>query len=200
MPVTTPSARSAPPVVRTRLSTRAYWVGATSIVAATVGAVIWIVLAWFAFARHVDGFQRTTIPGTATVRVDAPSTRVLYYEGPRGTRPPTAADVTVTSPDGFAVPVRPYVRDVRYDVPADADRVGHALASFHADASGAYGVRVATTASGGTLAIGDDVANRTLPHVLGAGALFLAGAGSGLTLILVTRSRRSAARLERSSR
>src|SRR5690348_13955271 len=57
-----------------------YWVGGGLAVAAVLGAAVWVVLAFFGLMNQVNGFQRMTVPGTATVQVTQAATRVLYFE------------------------------------------------------------------------------------------------------------------------
>ena len=40
------------------------WVGGGLVAAACIGAVAWVVLAFFSLANQVNGFQRMTVPGT----------------------------------------------------------------------------------------------------------------------------------------
>ena len=65
-----------------------YWAGGGLVAAGCIGAAAWVVLAFFGLTNQVNGFQRTTVPGTATVHVAQAATRVLYFEGPR-TAPPS---------------------------------------------------------------------------------------------------------------
>jgi len=173
-----------------------YWIGGGLVAAAFLGAAVWVVLAFFGLMSQVNGFQRMTVPGTATVQVTQAATRVLYFEGPRTAAPVGQLGIRVTGPGGNAVAVAAYHGDLRYDVPGESGRVGKAIASFHAAAAGDYRISAgpATTGTGGTLAVGDDVMWNVAPHIAGAGAVFLAGAGAGLTLIIITGVRRSAAR------
>ena len=66
--------------------------------AACIGAVAWVVLAFFSLANQVNGFQRMTVPGTATVHVAQVGTRVLYFEGPRTGAPSGQLGIQVTGP------------------------------------------------------------------------------------------------------
>jgi hypothetical protein len=196
MTLTTPPPSTYRKRTAVRASTTGYWGGGILITAATVGAIVWVALGWLGLMHHVDGFQRTAVPGSATVHVDAPSTRVLYFEATRGTPAFAAGAVTVVGPGMTSVPVTGYFRDLRYDVPGDFSHVGRAVASFRATAAGDYAVTVKGPFAG-TLAIGDDVVWDAVPHVVGAAALFLAGVGIGVTLIITTAIRRSRAGLPR---
>ena len=71
--------------------------------AACIGAVAWVVLAFFSLANQVNGFQRMTVPGTATVHVAQVGTRVLYFEGPRTGAPSGQLGIQVTGPGGNPV-------------------------------------------------------------------------------------------------
>jgi hypothetical protein len=186
-----------PPPVRPagtgrRASQRGYWIGGGLVAAAFIGAAAWIAVAFLGFLSHVNGFQRMTVPGTATVQVTQPGTRVVYYESPRAASPPGQLLIRVTGPKGEPVEVSAYHGDVRYDVPGVAGRAGKAIASFQAAAAGDYRISAGPGATGGTLAIGGDVLWDVVPHLAGAAAVFVLAGGAGLTLIIVTAMRRSA--------
>jgi hypothetical protein len=176
-----------------RPSSLGYWIGGALIAAACLGAVIWAVIAFFGYADQVNSFQRMTVPGTATVDVTQPTTRVLYYES-TGSAPSLAQlGIHVTGPAGGAVAVTPYSGDLQYDVrPLNPTRVGKAIASFDATAPGNYTINA--TGTGGTIAIGSDLLWDAAPHIIGIIAVFLVGTGAGLTLIIITAVRRSSAR------
>jgi hypothetical protein len=165
--------------------------------AAVIGAVIWVVLAFFDYQRQIDRYPRLTVPGVATVRVTDSAARVMYYENTRGTATPTLSQlrVTVTDPTGTPVAVTPYSGDLRYDVPGDTGRVGRDVAEFDLNQVGTHQVRSAATAPvTGTLAVGGDTVWDVAPHAIGAGAVFLLGAGAGAAIVIVTAVRRSNAR------
>lgn len=178
-------------------SARRYWIGAGFITAGCGAALVWGLIAFFALVNHVDGYQRMSVPGVAIVQVDKLDTRVLYYEVPRRMQgllstPIGQLDMHVTDPNGSAVPVRTYWLDLRYDVPGSGDRVGRAVAAFDPKVMGEYRISVeGATWAGATLAVGDEVQWRMLPHLLGAAAVFLIGGGIGVTMIAVTGVRRS---------
>jgi hypothetical protein len=115
-----------------------YWVGGGLVAAACIGAVAWVVFAFFGLTNQVNGFQRMTVPGTATVHVAQAATRVLYFEGPRTGAPSGQLSIQVTGPAGNPVVVSAYRGDLRYDVPGESGRVGKAIASFQAAAAGDY--------------------------------------------------------------
>jgi hypothetical protein len=171
-----------------------YWVGGGLAAAACIGAVAWVVLAFFGLTNQVNGFQRMTVPGTATVHVAQAAARVLYFEGPR-TAPSGQLGIQVTGPAGNPVAVSSYHGDLRYDVPGESGRVGKAIASFRAAATGDYQISADPgTGAAGTIAIGGDVLWDVVPHIAGAAAVFLAGVAAGGTLIIVTAVRRSGRR------
>jgi len=188
----TASPRSTQPQEGRTPSAAGYWTGCVFIAAGLIGAIVWAALGWLGLMHHVDGFQRTAVPGTATVRVNTTATRVLYFEAARHIPAFSASDVIVTGPDDSNVPVVSYPRDLRYDVPGDSGRVGSAVASFRPTVPGSYHITV-SGGSVGTLALGDDVVWNAVPHVIGAGAVFLIGVGLGVTLIVTTAIRRSRA-------
>ena len=164
---------------RRRASRLGYWVGGGLVAAACIGAVAWVVLAFFGLANQVNGFQRMTVPGTATVHVAQVGTRVLYFEGPRTGALSGQLGIQVTGPRGNPVVVSPYHGDLRYDVPGESGRVGKAIASFQAAAAGDYQISAAPgIGAGGTIAIGGDVLWDVVPHIAGAAAVFLSRRGS----------------------
>ncbi len=177
-------------------SSLGYWIGGALIAAAWIGAAVWAVLAFFGYTDQVNSFQRMTVPGTATVQVSQPATRVLYYES-TGPAPSLAQlGIQVTGPAGSAVTVTAYSGDLRYDVPpVNPTRTGKAIASFDATAPGNYTISAGTAVgTSGTIAIGSDLLWDAAPHIVGIIALFLVGTGAGLTLIIITAVRRSSAR------
>lgn len=183
-----------PPVrpagTRQRASRLGYWIGGALVAAAFIGAAAWVVLA---FVNQVNGFQRMTVPGTATVQVAQPGTRVVYHESTRAASPPGQLVIRVTGPAGEPVTVSAYHGDMRYDVPGVAGRAGRAIASFQAVAAGNYRISADPGArGGGTLAIGGDVLWDVVLHFAGASAIFVLAGGAGLTLIITTAVRRSA--------
>lgn len=183
-----------PTPTRPRPSTSGYWIGSLLTATAVIGAVVWIVIAFFDYQHHIDQFPRMTAPGSATVQLTDTSTRVLYYENARGTATPTLAQLglAVTGPDATAVAVTPYTGDLRYDVPGDNGRIGRAVAEFHPTQPGAYQITSSpTTGVVGSLAVGNDIVWDIAPHAIGAAALFLVVGGAGVTLLIVTGVRRS---------
>lgn len=71
-----------PPVRRRRASRHGYWIGGGVVAAACLGAA-WVPPPFLGLMNQVNGFQRMTVPGAATVHVPRPGIRVLYVEGPR---------------------------------------------------------------------------------------------------------------------
>lgn len=194
--IATPPGAALPPlaVAGPGPSTRGYWIGGLLTAAAVVGAIIWVVVAFFTYQQQIDGYLRMTVPGVAAVQVTDTSTRVLYFEDVRGAITPTTSELglTVTDPAGASVAVSPYGGDLRYDVPGDSSRVGRAVAQFHPNQVGTYHVGSAPTAAVvGTLAVGGDAVRDIGLHVVGAGALFLLVGGGGVAVLIVTAVRRS---------
>lgn len=188
------TALPSPAVTRPGPSTRGYWIGGLLTAAAIIGAISWVVVAFFAYQQEIDGYLRMTVPGVVAVQVTDTSTRVLYFEDVLGAITPTTSELglTVTDPAGALVAVTSYGGDLRYDVPGDSSRVGRAVAQFHPDQVGTYQVGSAPTAGVvGTLAVGADAVRDIGLHVLGAGALFLLGGGAGVAVLLVTAVRRA---------
>ena len=165
-PVPSPVRPASP---RRGVSRLGYWVGGGLVAAACIGVVAWVVFAFFGLTNQVNGFQRMTVPGTATVHVAQAATRVLYFEGPRTAPPSGQLSIQVTGPAGHPVAVSPYHGDLRYDVPGESGRVGKAVVSFQAAAAGDYQISAGLgTGAGGTIAIGGDVLWDVVPHIAGA--------------------------------
>ena len=180
-----------------RVSAAGFWIGGLLTAAAIIGAVCWVIVAYFDYQHRIDSYPRMAIPSTATVQITDTGTRVVFYESNRGTSAPVMTDLglTVTSPSGATVPVTSYGGDLRYDVPGHHARIGHGVAQFHADEIGPYQIRSAPAAGvTGTLAIGTDFVWDIVPQVIGVGALFLLGGGAGVALLIVTGVRRGNAR------
>ena len=197
MSITTPAPRAVRPAgTPHRPSARGYWIGGALVAAAVIGAAIWAVLTYVGYTNQVDSFQRMTAPGTATVHLTQPATRVLYYEGPGPVPSLGQVGIRVTGPAGAAVKVIPYTTELIYHAPlVNPTRTGTAIASFDATTPGNYRINASPTAGvGGTIAIGGDILWDAAPHVAGTIAVFLVGVGAGLTLIIVTAVRRSSAR------
>ena len=198
MSVTSPVSPPVRPAGTRRGASRfGYRAGGGLVAAACIGAVAWVVFAFFGLTNQVNGFQRMTVPGTATIHVARAATRVLYFEGPRAAPPSGRLSIQVTGPAGNPVAVSPYHADLRYDVPGESGPVGKAIASFQAAAAGDYQISAGPgTSAGGRVAIGGDVLWDVVPHIAGAAAVFLAGVAAGGALIIVTAVRRSGPRRE----
>lgn len=197
MSITSPAPQSFHPAgAPHRPSTLGYWIGGGLIAFAVVGAAIWAVLTYFGYVNQVNGFQRMTAPGTATVHLTQPATRMLYYEGTGPAPSLSELGIHVTDPAGHAVKVTPYLNELVYHAPlVSPTRSGTAVASFDATAAGDYRITAnPITGTGGTIAIGSDILWDLGPHVVGTVAVFLVGVGAGLTVIIVTAVRRSSAR------
>ena len=186
------TATSATPVTR-GASTAGYWVGAVIALLATVGAVAWGVFAFLGWQAHIEDFPRVTPPGTAAVSVTDPGTHFLYLEHDRSTATPPTPAITVTGPTGTEVPLAAYRAEVRYDVPAVADRVGDAALTFPADQPGTYRVTVAEAEQGTVVAVGDSLLWGWGPQVVGIVVLLVGGVLVGLTVVIVTAVRRAGA-------
>lgn len=194
MSVLTPVAvppRPEPPAVRPRPSTRGYWIGAALFVLTVAAAVAWLVTVWFDNVDRIDGFPRGPAPGSVAVSVAEGSTQVVYFEAPRGTAQLPLSELMVTGPDGAVLPVGAAAHDVRYDVPDRDGIVGRAVATFPADTAGTYRITVARGAPAGTVAVGEDITWKVVPHVIGAGAFALVGVSVALVLVVTTAMRRS---------
>jgi hypothetical protein len=125
------------------------------------------------------------------VSVIDPGTRFIYLEHDRSTAVPAVPAVTVTGPSGASAPLAAYTAEMRYDVPKVANQIGDAVLTFQANEPGPYRVAVAAAGQGTTVAVGDDLLWGFGPQVVGVVALLLGGLLVGLTLVIVTGTRRS---------
>jgi hypothetical protein len=181
---TSPPAPPPTPTRPTR-STAWYWVAGILALLGLTAAVVWGAMGTTNAFDRVVGYDRVTVPGAMTVtdpgtRVvyyESPGRLARYADptatGRNATRWNPAADativvpytadtpswqqlrLTVTGPDGAAVPVSTYRSMARYDV--DPGRLGRAVATFEASTVGQYRVSAARAVeAGGTLAVGDD--------------------------------------------
>ena len=98
--------------------------------------------------------------------------------------------LTVTGPDGAAVPVSTYRSSARYDV--NPGRLGRAVAKFEATIPGQYRVSAARAVEpGATLAVGDNFARSIAMTALGAATLALVTVVAAVLLAVVTTRARS---------
>jgi hypothetical protein len=97
--------------------------------------------------------------------------------------------LTVTGPDGAAVPVSTYRSTARYDV--TPGQLGQAVAKFEATTTGQYRVSAARAVEpGATLAVGDNFARNIATTTLGAATLGLATVlAAGLLAVVTYRAR-----------
>ena len=175
---------------RSRPGKAGYWIGPVVALLAIAGAATWGVLAFLGWRAHVEDFARIAPPGRVTVSVTEPGTRILFLEHDRSTAVPPVAGIVVTGPSGAPVRQAVYRGEMRYDVPAVANRVGDAVRTFEAQQAGAYRITVGAAGPGTTVAVGDDLVRGWGPHVVGI-VVLLGGVSAGLALVLITGVRRS---------
>ncbi|HZA83959.1 MAG TPA: hypothetical protein VFC13_21225, partial [Actinomycetes bacterium] len=120
------------------------------------------------FARYAD----PTATGRTATRWNPATDATIVVPYIAGTPTWQQLRLTVTGPDGAAVPVSTYRSMARYDV--DPGRLGRAVASFEASTVGQYRVSAARAVeTGGTLAIGDDFPRSIVMAVVQAAILGL---------------------------
>jgi hypothetical protein len=150
----------------------------------------WGVASYVGMLDRISAFERIPIPSSKVTTVSGPVTKVLYVEEARRTNVP-ALRFVVVDPSGRAVAVQMYEGDLRYDVPGEPGRIGRAVATFEADASGAYSIDViGPNTAGAIVAIGDDVARSWIPAILGSLALLLISAAGGLLGLRISKTGR----------
>ena len=188
-PVLTPTTpgRSAPSA-----STFRYWLAGVIAVVGLVSGVALGLSSYRDWQRHIETFDRVTVPGAMTVQLDEGDGRVLYYEGDLNIR---FDDLTiiVTDPAGSSVDVKQYEGAMIYE---DLDGThGRAVATFNANRAGTYVVEVSGVDTG-QLTVGDSVGRRALPGALTglgiAGLALIAGFVLWLTTFINRSNRRTA--------
>jgi hypothetical protein len=149
------------------------------------GAIWWGMATYLEMLDRISAFERVPIPSAESITLDQ-GTQVIAIEGNR-LAPTPDVRFRVVDPDGRSVPVRIPEGDVRYDVPDEPGRIGRSVATFEANADGAYTIEVTGVATAGAVvAIGEDAARATLPSIVGALAL-LAVSAFGAVLLLVRK-------------
>jgi hypothetical protein len=135
-------------------------------------------------------YAEPTANGRIATRWD-PGTRTIVTVRYAGDTPTwQQLGLTVTGPDGGAVPAATYRSSARYDL--EPGRAGRALATFEATTAGPYRVSAARASeSGATLAVGGDVARGVVLTTLGATILGLATVLTAVPLALATHRARS---------
>jgi hypothetical protein len=179
---------SPPPAVR-RPSTAGYWIAALVAVIAVGGGVVALLIGLTGVGHRLENFVNTPVPGSVTVRVDEPTTFVVFSETSGSEPVEDGSSITVTGPDGNPVPLQPYAGDVTWE--GEPGTVSSAVAEFHATTTGTYTVTVRGRAPGTQIVVVED-----LP-VIRAVLLPVVVAGAGLLIaiitLIVTATRRSAA-------
>lgn len=128
-------------------------------------------------------FARTTVPGSVSIVVTNPGERVVYAEG-SVRLPASALALTVTGPDGGAVPVRPYTASVTYDT---AGHSGRAVARFDASVAGRYVVASRSTpVPGAEIAVGPDLFGDLIGIFTGPLLVVAGGALLAVAILLFT--------------
>jgi hypothetical protein len=175
-------------------STAGFWIGALFGVLGLVFVVALVAIAVVRTNDHIEAFPRTPIPGAVTVNLDGSTGGTIYVEG-LAPLPLAALDLRITSPNGSEILVRPYDLVVRYDLPGSHGIVGYAVGTFRTTSPGSYRIEAAGTAPPGTtLAVGDGLSTGIVGYALGAFVVLLLTVGCGVTLVIVTATRRSRAR------
>jgi hypothetical protein len=164
--------------------TRRYgWiVGSLAVLGLGVG-IWWGAATYVGILDRISAFERIPIPSSKVTMISGPGMRVLYVEEARRTPVPVLRFVVV-DPRGRAVAVQTYEGDLRYDVPGEPGRIGRAVATFEADADGAYSIDViGPNTAGAIVAMGDDVARSSIPAMSGSIALLSISAVGGAVLL-----------------
>lgn len=188
--MTTTVYRAPTTITPPRPSARGYWLSSLLVAGAIVVGVIWALSGWHAYQHDLRRLHRAAAPGPVAVQLSTGGRQVIYYEGPRGSAPFAAADISISDPAGVRVSPHTYSGDARYDVPGQHGQVGRAVASFTPLAAGTYTIRTSTAPSGAALAVGPDVRWRAIPDLVGGLIVIVAGAAGGTVTIALTAARR----------
>jgi Domain of unknown function (DUF4234) len=172
-----------------------YWIGGGVIAVGVLGAVLWFVGSLLRLSDEVDDFPRVSVPGEATIELEARK-YIVYYESSTAEESVPAVELAITEArTGAPLAISPYSGSLTYSFP---DHEGAALATVTPGQAGAFAVRTdsALATSGASVALGRSLAWPILRGILGAFAIGGLLVGAGGTLVAVTAVRRSRARRE----
>ena len=191
-----PSPRPGP-----RASALGYWLAAAVMLAGLIGGGVLAAVTGFGAYERLTDMPRAAVPGGVTFDVTDTGDQLVYYLGEADTSW-RELGLTVTGPDGQAVPVKSYLLGTRvasiaahdhYDEYAAQPRF--AVATFRADQTGGYEIATTSAAENGAeIAVGENLVRPVLFGLFGALAVVLAGVATGVVLIIVTAVRRAAPR------
>lgn len=111
--------------------------------------------------QEIDTFARMPVPGTATVQVDEPGQRVVYYEGNESLGLDNLA-IGIIDPAGANVAVASHQGELIYET-TDLT-LGRAIATFDATQIGAYEIEVSGVDTG-QITVGESFSRLALPGV-----------------------------------
>jgi hypothetical protein len=137
-------------------------------------------------ARYAD----PTASGRPGTRWDPGTRTIVTVRYPADAPTWQQLGLSVTGPDGAAVPVATYRSSARYNL--QPGRAGRAVATFAATAAGPYRMSAATaTEAGAALAVGEDLAPSLVLTTLGAVVLGLVSLLTAVPLAVATYQARS---------
>jgi hypothetical protein len=159
-------------------------------------AIVIFVVGMMSFLDRVEGFERVAVPGTTEVELGTGGYSVYHeYDGASntGTRFVGVPAVTITSPTGQDVTLRPYRGNVTY---SGSGHEGEGILTFDADQAGTYVVEV-TGEPGSEVAIGRGIGRGLVGTIVGAFAAAGIGIVAGGVIAIVVGVRRSQNRRSR---
>ncbi|MGE5229143.1 MAG: hypothetical protein ACM3MJ_05410 [Deltaproteobacteria bacterium] len=187
------------PRLRPRASALGYWLAAAVMLAGLIGGGVLAAVTGFGAYERLTDMPRAAVPGDVTFSVTDTGDQLVYYIGEADTSW-RELGLTVTGPDGQAVPVKSYTLGTKvasiaahdhYDEYAAHPRF--AVATFRADQTGGYEIATTSAAEDGAkIAVGENLVRPVLFGLVGALAVVLAGVTIGVVLIIVTVVRRAA--------
>lgn len=188
------------PRPRRRASALGYWLAAVVMLAGLIGGGVLATVTGFGAYERLTDMPRAAVPGDVSFDVADTGEQLVYYLGETDTSW-RELGLTVTGPDGQAVPVKSYLLGTRVASIAAHDHYEHAthpqfaVATFRADQTGGYEIATTSAAeSGAEIAVGENLVRPVLFGLFGALAVVLASIATGVALIIVTAVRRSAPR------
>jgi hypothetical protein len=141
-------------------------------------------------AAEVARYATPTANRRMVTRWDPATRTIITVHYPSDAPTSQQLGLSVTGPDGTAVPVATYQSSARYDL--EPGRAGRAVATFQATTAGPYRVSAArATEAGATLAVGQDVARSLVWTRLGAFILGLVTVLVAVPLAVATLQARS---------
>ena len=158
-----------------------YWVAAAVVLLGTGLGVTWGVTRTLQTYDHAHSLVRTAIPGKLTLQVDEGASRLVYFEG-EGRPGLGTLGLSVTGPDGSAVPVQAYDAIMKYEI---AGWAGTPVGSFPTPERGTYTVTARAPQARGGISVGDNFVRTQALVIVAALAVTMTSFVCGFALLVV---------------